>query len=99
MQMKLGLSSRIRSLRSAASARGVVTSIKRSASSRNLGFNFFLLLFGFGLLTLSRRRLLIGQQCDQGPYDQHHAADPDPHRQWVVEDLENSFLAVRCCAG
>src|SRR5215831_10758062 len=97
MQMNFGVSSRSRSLRSAASVSVLAAKTKKRTGLRlNLRFNCLRLLYGFGLRTPSDDRLLVGQQGDQGSDNENRAADPDPRREWVIKCLDNGFFAIGC---
>src|SRR6267142_1993891 len=75
--------------RSAASERGAVARRRSSAALRHFFSNVFLFLrLVCRLLTLSGTGFLVGQQCDQCADAEHDSAEPDPHDQWVVVDLD-----------
>src|SRR5262245_37031153 len=97
--MNFGLSSRIRSSRSAPRTSGAATTTETSRKLRNFRFNSFALLFGPGLLPFSWWRLPVRKQCDERSNDQDNAADPHPHRQRIVEDLDDRLFSISCCSG
>src|SRR5262249_40044873 len=89
----------MRSLRSAAGDSELAAKSDKRTSLRNLRFNVFLLLFRFCFLPSSDRSLLVGQQCDERSDHEDDAADPDPHRQRVVKDLDDGLLSIGSRAG
>src|SRR5437016_1425346 len=99
MQMKFPLSARIRSLRSMARDSGVAARTKRSASLRNLRFNIPGLLFGLWFAPLFGWCFLVRQQRDERADDEHDPANPNPHRQRIVENLDDGFLPVMSWSG
>src|SRR5438309_1205757 len=79
--------------RSAASATGVART-NNKANLRNLLFNFFSFLFGFGFRTSPKNGLLVRQQRNQRARYQHNPTYPYPHRQRIIENLNDGLLAV-----
>src|SRR3989449_10220568 len=86
---------------SAASARGTVARIRSSAARRLRNFfsNVFLFLRSVCCLwTLSWTGFLVWQQCDQRAQAEYDSAEPDPHDQRVVVDLDIRSFPVGCGA-
>src|SRR6267142_1889217 len=82
---------------SAASARGTVARI-RSSAARRLRNVFLFLRSVCCLWTLSWTGFLVWQQCDQRAQAKYDSAEPDPHDQRVVVDLDIRSFPVGCSA-